>query len=344
MACARSVASWSSGRCIPSGRCRRRGGNRGVVARCSASPSTVSSPYPEGDWRNEALAASLSDEGRAHREAAGRNHTYALKLAYDGEAYLGFQYQPKGKTVQGEVERALTKLTGHDREFLSMQASGRTDTGVHARGQILHFYTKEPVPDLERFHKSLNGIMPKDVRCVEVMRPHPAFHARFHAVRKTYHYFLDPRLVLDPFVRRHALHCGWKPPSVERLRQAAAVFVGTHDFTSFSNKSRDKTLVRSPTRTIYRFDVVEQPDGLIRLEVEGNGFLYRMVRNMVGALMLAATGEDGKFTAEDLKDMLEGKDRGVAPMGAPPHGLFLHEVVYPAELLEWEPEEGHNVI
>ena len=150
--------------------------------------------------------------------------------------------------------------------------------------------------------------------------------------------------MLDPFVRRHALHCGWKPPSVERLREAAAVFVGTHDFTSFSNKSRDKTLVRSPTRTIYRFDVVEQPDGLIRLEVEGNGFLYRMVRNMVGALMLAATGEDGKFTAEDLRDMLEGKDRGVAPMGAPPHGLFLHEVVYPAELLEWEPDEGHNVI
>jgi tRNA pseudouridine38-40 synthase len=150
--------------------------------------------------------------------------------------------------------------------------------------------------------------MPKDIRCVEVMRPHPAFHARFHAVRKTYHYFLDPRLVLDPFVRRHALHCGWKPPDVEKLREAAGVFVGTHDFTSFSNKSRDKTVVRSPTRTIFRFDVVEQPDGLIRLEVEGNGFLYRMVRNMVGAMMLAATSE-GKFTAENLRDMLEGKEQ-----------------------------------
>ena len=120
------------------------------------------------------------------------------------------------------------------------------------------------------------------------------------------------------------------------------MFVGTHDFTSFSNKSRDKTVVRSPTRTIFKFDVVEQPDGLIRLEVEGNGFLYRMVRNMVGAMMLAATSE-GKFTAEDLRDMLEGKNRGVAPMGAPPHGLFLHEVVYPKELLEWEPDEHPNI-
>ena len=341
MACTSSVASCAPVQRIPTG-CRRRISNHRSVVRCSASPSTVPNPYPEGDWRNEALVASMSDEGRAHREAKGRNHTYALKLAYDGEAYLGFQYQPKGKTVQGEVERALTKLTGHEREFLGMQASGRTDTGVHARGQILHFYTKESIADLARFHKSINGIMPKDIRCVEVMRPHPAFHARFHAVRKTYHYFLDPRLVLDPFVRRHALHCGWKPPDVEKLREAAGVFVGTHDFTSFSNKSRDKNVVRSPRRTIFRFDVVEQPDGLIRLEVEGNGFLYRMVRNMVGAMMLAATSE-GKFTAEDLRDMLEGKNRSVAPMGAPPHGLFLHEVVYPKELLEWEPDEHPNI-
>ena len=291
--------------------------------------------YPEGDWRNAALEASLSDEGRIHREARGRNVTYMLKVAYDGEAYLGFQYQPHDATVQGEIEKALSKLTGEDREFLGVGASGRTDTGVHARGQVVHFYARRPLLDASRAQKSLNGMLPKDIRVVELRRPHPSFHARFHAIRKTYHYYLDTRLEHDVFTRRHALHCGWRPPDVRRLRAAAAALVGTHDFSAFSNKSRDASAVRDPTRTIYRFDVVELEDGIVRLEVEGNGFLYRMVRNMVGAMLLAAT-KRGAGT-EDIEAMLAGKDRRVVPMGAPPHGLFLHEVVYPSALVEWTP-------
>ena len=291
--------------------------------------------YPEGDWRNEALRGSLSDKERVWREAQGRNFTYMLKIVYDGERYLGFQYQPPPlKTVQGEVEKALTKLTGEGRDFLAIQASGRTDTGVHARGQVLHFYTRELIPDLVSFKRSMNGVMPDDVRVEEVRRPHPAFHARFHAVRKTYHYYLDTRPALDPFTRRHALHVGWRPPDMDRLRAAAAVLVGTHDFSAFANKSRDKTVVRDPVRTIYRFDVVDTGE-LIRLEVEGNGFLYRGVRNMVGAMLVAASST--KSGPEDLKKILDGKDRRGAPMGAPAHGLFLHEVVYPEALLNWEP-------
>lgn len=211
--------------------------------------------------------------------------------------HLGFQYQPPPcKTVQGEVEKALTKLTGEGRHLLAIQASGRTDTGVHARGQVLHFYTRDAIPDLERFTRSMNGVMPVDVRVAETRRPHPAFHARFHAVRKTYHYYLDTRPALDPFTRRHALHVGWRPPDLDRLRAAAEVLTGTHDFSAFANKSRDhqgprahhKSVVRDPVRTIYRFDVVDTGE-LVRLEVEGNGFLYRGVRNMVGAMLVAAT-------------------------------------------------------
>ena len=311
-----------------------------VIARNSSSTSPTPHVYPEGDWRNDALKASLSDEGRVHHEARGRNCTYALTIAYDGEAYLGFQYQPKGKTVQDEVEKALSKLTGEDREFIGLAASGRTDTGVHARGQVVHFYTREPFQDLARAHRSLNGILPKDIRVTEIRRPHPAFHARFHAVRKTYHYYIDPRLTLDPFERRYALHVGWRPPDLDKLRAATSAFVGTHDFSAFSNKSRDgKSKERDPTRSIYRFDVVEQEDGLLRLEVEGNGFLYRMVRNMVGAALLEATaGKEG-----EVARLLAGGDRRAAPMGAPPHGLFLHEVVYPEALWEtWEPPEGRD--
>lgn len=321
---------------------------RGVAAAARASSSSSSSTdngddgeaddpvhvYPEGDWRNEALRGSLGDKERTRREALGRNFTYMLKIVYDGEGYLGFQYQPPPlKTVQGEIEKALTKLTGEGRDFLAIQASGRTDTGVHARGQVLHFYTRSAIPNMERFKKSMNGVMPDDVRVQEVRRPHPAFHARFHAVRKTYHYYLDTRPALDPFTRRHALHVGWRPPDMDRLRAAADVLVGTHDFSAFANKSRDKTMVRDPVRTIYRFDVVDTGE-LVRLEVEGNGFLYRGVRNMVGAMLVAASSAD--WGPEQLRAVLEGKDRRAAPTGAPAHGLFLHEVVYPEELLNWE--------
>lgn len=107
-------------------------------------------------------------------------------------------------------------------------------------------------------------------------------------MRKTYHYHLDTRLALDPFTRRHALHVGWRPPDLDRLRAAAAVLVGTHDFSAFANNSRDGGAARDPVRTIYRFDVVDT-GGLVRLEVEGNGFLYKGVRNMVGAMLVAAT-------------------------------------------------------
>ena len=312
---------------------------RPPLPRSRAVASSSETPYPEGDWRHDALAASLADEGRVHREAAGRHHTYALTLAYDGENYLGFQYQPRdAKTVQGEVEKALTKITGEDRDFLGIQASGRTDAGVHARGQVLHFYARRPIEDLARFQRSMNGVLPRDVRVMKAIRPHPAFHARFHAVRKTYHYYLDTRLTMDPFLRRHALHVGWNPPDVEKLRRGAECFVGTRDFSAFSNKPRDKTLVRDPVRTIYRFDVNElKGDGLLRLEVEGNGFMYKQVRNMVGAMITAATSK--KMQPADIAAMLEGKDRGVAPMGAPAHWLFLHDVVYPRELLEWVPPD-----
>lgn len=314
--------------------------------RRSSDPSTADAPplaFPDGDWRNEALVASLADEGRAHREALGRACTYALWLAYDGERYLGFQYQPRdAKTIQGEVEKALTKLTGEDRSFLGLAASGRTDSGVHARGQVVSFHARAPL-DASRMRRALNGMMPTDVRCASARRVHPAFHARFHAVRKTYHYLLDVSEVADPFMRRHAFHCGWRkrPPTARALRDAAAPLVGTHDFSAFANASRDASArgKRDPTRTIFRFDVVELERGLVRLEVEGNGFLYRMVRNMVGAVLMAAT-KDREDPGETTRRLLEGRDRSAAPTAAPAHGLCLYEVVYPEALLTYlEPGE-----
>lgn len=348
MSCASLSWQVGVGACARTAPRKTRGGSfRCPRASTSAAPDTalddgeLDGVYPEGNWRNAALKASLSDEGRLHRAARGRNVTYMLKVTYDGEAYLGFQFQPREmRTVQGEIEKALGKLLGEDREFLCLMGSGRTDTGVHANGQVIHFYARAPLPDLERARRSLNGMLPKDIRVMEFRRPHPAFHARFHAVRKTYHYYLDPRLEHDVFARRHAWAVGYKPPDMQKLKAAAAILVGTHDFSAFSNKPRHASVKRNPTRTIYRFDVVELYDGRVRLEVEGNGFLYRMVRIMVGAVMLAATRQDSG--PHDVRALLVGKDRSAAPMGAPPHGLFLHEVVYPKAVLEWHPPEGYD--
>ena len=179
MLCASLGLSWfaTGPRTAPS---RTRGSAFRIPRASTSAPDTadgeLDTVYPEGDWRNAALEASLSDEGRLHREARGRNVTYMLKVTYD-EAYLGFQYQPRDATVQGEIEKALSKLTGEDRGFLGVGASGRTDTGVHARGQVVHFYARRPLTDLTRARKSLNGMLPKDIRVVELRRPHPAFHA-----------------------------------------------------------------------------------------------------------------------------------------------------------------------
>ena len=237
-------------------------------------------------------------------------------------------------TIQRELERALARLTGIDRERLRLGAAGRTDAGVHARGQVAHFYCEKSLgEDLTRRQKAMNGMLPKDIRVDALWEPHPLFHSRFHASGKTYHYYVDARATSSPFTRKYAHQVGWRPCDVEVLRQAAQLFVGTMDYKGFCNASRDKSKEDgNTTRTIRRFDVFEDAadDGLIRLEVEGDGFLYRQVRNMVGALLVVASG---KHDLEYLRTLIETKDRSRAPMGAPARGLFLHEVFYPDEVL-----------
>jgi len=290
--------------------------------------------YGEGDWRNAAFEASMGASQLVAHEALERVKTYAMKVSYDGERYVGFQYQGETKkTIQGELERCLMKLTGNDRDGLKLGASGRTDSGVHARGQIVHFYAKKPLEDLRRAKKAMNGMLPDDIRVDEFWEPHPLFHARFHATRKTYWYYLDTRETADAFSRKYAHQVGWKPPDLDILRQACSMLVGTMDYQSFCNTSRDKAKneTQNTVRTIYRMDVVEEPhSGLVRVEVEGSGFLYRQVRNMIGALLVVATG---RYSFDDFQRIIDAKDRKIAPMGAPAKGLFLMRVDYPKRVL-----------
>jgi len=298
-------------------------------------------------WRHKSYINSLENtdslQSLEYRERTGRNHVYRGIVSYDGTNYFGFQKQGEGTiTIQSELERCLMQITSLDRELLCLGAAGRTDAGVHARKQVFHFYTKEPLKDELNCMRACNRLLNEDVRVLEIAKPHQMFHSRFHAIEKTYRYTIDFGVPHSPFHRTTALSVGYRKYDMKLLEEACKVFVGTHDFAAFMNRSRDgKNLERNSERTIYSFDVVrgggvsggegyEDPSSsLVHLYVTGNGFLYRQVRNMVGAILSVA---GGRYTIDDLKMFMEKKDRKLIPMAAPAKGLCLYDVKYPDEM------------
>jgi tRNA pseudouridine38-40 synthase len=245
---------------------------------------------------------------------------YKLLIAYDGTSYGGWQSQPNSICIQDLLEKALTILV---RQKCEVIGSGRTDAGVHALGQVAHFTTDETI-DSGRVLFSLNALLPKEIRALDLSEVHDTFHARFDATGKIYHYriHLDP--VLDPFKRKYALHVQQKI-NLDALKEAAKLFTGTHDFSSFANSQTKGSAAKDPVRTLRRLDVIEEEGG-VRLEFEGTGFLYKMVRNITGTLLEVA---EGKRFPEDIASILLAKDRSKAGKAAFPHGLFLVKVFYP---------------
>src|SRR5205814_82447 len=165
--------------------------------------------------------------------------------------------------------RAPTDLTG----------SGRTDAGVHAKAQVAHFSCSSKI-DIQRLMGSLNGLLPRDIRIMQIQMVADDFHARYSATGKIYHYHIQLDRNLSPFNRHYSVYVT-HPIDLHLLKQAAALFIGTHDFSSFANQAHSGSAARGAVRTLKRLDVIEEPGGL-RLEFEGNGFLYKMVRNIVG--------------------------------------------------------------
>lgn len=242
---------------------------------------------------------------------------YKLTLAYDGTRYLGWQVQESGDSIQSLVQKALETALRHK---VQLTGSGRTDAGVHARGQTAHFDSPLPI-DLSRLRISLNALLPEDIRIFQIDPVPETFHARYSARSKIYHYHLHLDRVADPFSRLYRAQV-FVPIDLERLKKAARLFVGTHDFAAFANHKETKS--DDTIRTLYRLDVVEQKGG-VRLEYEGDGFLYKMVRNITGTLLDIAAG---RFEPEEAASMIASKDRRKAGAAAPPQGLFLMEVLY----------------
>jgi tRNA pseudouridine38-40 synthase len=243
-----------------------------------------------------------------------------LTIAYDGTAYAGWQWQESGTGVQELVERALAKLFPSQPR---LHSSSRTDTGVHALGMVAHFEVpaaefKVPVRKLVL---ALNAHLPEDIRVLAAQRAMPDFHARFSATGKQYRYFAWNHPAMNPLLRQRAWHVKRKL-DLAAMRRAAAHFVGRHDFRSFRvNPDYDTD---STVRTLTRCDIRRQGP-LLTFIIEGDGFLYRMCRGIVGTLVQVG---EGRIAPVEINRILKQRDRRMAGVTAPAHGLVLWKVFY----------------
>ena len=242
---------------------------------------------------------------------------YKLLISYDGTEFGGWQIQPNAPSIQQHIQETLSIIL---REPIEVTGASRTDAGVHATGQVAHFTTHSAI-DHKRIHASLNGMLPSAIRIHDLEETTPEFHARYSAKRKIYHYYLYLHPTLDPFRRKFATHIPY-PLDRELLTRACTHFIGTHDFTSFANEGG---AAKTKTRTLYRLEITPIDSHTLRLEFEGDGFLYKMVRNIVGTLLDIARGHT---PLEALPAIFAAKDRRSAGLSAPPQGLFLMQVIY----------------
>ncbi|MFX3674626.1 MAG: tRNA pseudouridine(38-40) synthase TruA [Paenisporosarcina sp.] len=242
-----------------------------------------------------------------------------LVIVYDGSGFAGYQVQPGKRTVQLEIERVLTKM--HKGTDIRVVASGRTDAGVHATGQVIHFDTDLTFP-IDRWRRALNMQLTSDIRVHSVEEVSMDFHARYGTTGKVYRYKWGLGEVQSPFSRNFVVHMPGMLPDIERMREAAKSFIGTHDFTSFCSA---RTEVVDRVRTIKRLELMEMPADELHLVIEGDGFLYNMVRIIAGNLWEVGIG---RREPTDIANMLAVKDRKMAGKTAPAHGLYLETVFY----------------
>lgn len=244
---------------------------------------------------------------------------YLIKVAYDGTSFSGWQVQINARSIQEEIEKALSTVL---RTSIKISGSGRTDQGVHAKEQVAHFEVENEI-NASKTLLSLNGILPQTIRIKELYLTHPDFHARFSAKAKIYHYHFWTEPVIDPILYPYRLHMR-KPFCQKSVQEALLFFVGEKDFTTFANLRESNQKIQNAKRHLKRLELIEQEGGF-RLEFEGDGFLYKMVRNIVGVLIEIGQKRRDKETIQDLFNALDRKAIG---MPAPPHGLFLQKVIY----------------
>lgn len=243
-----------------------------------------------------------------------------ITLAYDGTNYNGWQIQKNGTSIQEELEKGFEKVTG---EFRRITASGRTDSGVHALAQVCSVATNSEI-ECKHFVRALNAETPFDISILNVQPAPDGFHAIHDAIRKRYRYVIQNGRILDVFGRRFAWFIP-RPLDFEPMKRATELLVGEHDFASFQTTGSER---KTTVRTVYDLTIEQEiRNGFVYyvLEVEANGFLYNMVRNIVGTVVEIG---QGKYSPEKIPEIVAAKDRRAAGQTAAPEGLFLKEVTY----------------
>lgn len=237
-------------------------------------------------------------------------------MSYDGTNYHGFQIQKEDITIEKALKDGVFKLTGENVDIIGC---GRTDAGVHAISYTFNFKTDSNIP-CDKFPVALNTVTPEDISILTCTEVDMDFHSRFSAKNKTYKYIISTAKIKNPFYNRYAYH--YKIPlDIKKMVSAKKFIEGTHDFKCFMAQGSP---IIDTVRTIYSINIIPK-DEFIEIEVCGNGFLYNMVRIIVGTLINAG---NGKLKPEDIENIILNKNREYAGMTVPAHGLFLKEVVY----------------
>jgi len=239
-----------------------------------------------------------------------------IVVEYNGAGYHGWQVQHNAHAVQAEIEKAIFAVTG---EKVRVTGAGRTDAGVHAYGQTAHFDTESAIP-AEKFQYALNAFLPKDIAVISSEEAEPGFHARYSATSKTYQYKIFNRKTRSPLAENMAWHVP-EPLDFAEMAKASSLFLGTHDFSSFCSSGHN---ISNFTRTITVSQWSRDGDYLIDT-IRGNGFLYKMVRIIVGTMVEIGLG---KRSPDTVPELLANRDRKKSVITAPPHGLYLVSVEY----------------
>ncbi|QUH25471.1 tRNA pseudouridine(38-40) synthase TruA [Serpentinicella alkaliphila] len=241
-----------------------------------------------------------------------------IEIEYDGTNYSGWQIQPNARSVQEEIMKALKKITN---EEIKLNAAGRTDAGVHAKGQVANFYLNASIPT-NRIVPALNSNLAQDITVLNAKEVPLDFHARYSAESKKYLYNIYNSSTRSSLFRNYSYHVTNKL-SISKMENAAKKLIGTHDFKAFMSSGSS---VQDTVRTIYTIKI-DKHNNNICLSFHGNGFLYNMVRIIVGTLVEIGTD---KRPIEDIEQILLSKDRRKAGHTAPPQGLILEKVYYPS--------------
>ena len=240
-----------------------------------------------------------------------------LVIEYDGKEFNGWQKQPNKLNIQGEIERAIKQITG---EEVDLTASGRTDAGVHAFGQVANFKTNSNIP-IEKIPIALNSNLKKSIVIKSAEEVEERFHSRLNCKRKTYRYIINNSKYGTAIYRNLETHIPMKL-DIQKMQEAVKYFEGEHDFKAFKASG---TSGKSSVRTIYKAEVINAGNEKIYIELTGNGFLYNMVRIIAGTLVEVGLG---KIEPNEIKTIIESKKRENAGKTLPPQGLYLVKVEY----------------